>query len=139
MKRLACWFGVVSLLVISCLGMFDWTQPAFAEGLSEQQTTTEENQLRTDELNAGRAVGNRIDLNNSNVRAFSRYPGLYPTLARIIVGHGPYEAVEDVLDIPGLSDRQINTLQANLDNFAVSDINASMIGGGDRYNNGIYK
>lgn len=142
MKRLACWLGVVSLLVIGCLGMFDWTHPAMAGGLSQQQIALAENQLpadEPDELNAGRAVGNRIDLNNSNVRAFSKYPGLYPTLARIIVGHAPYEAVEDVLDIPGLSDRQIDTLQANLDKFVASDINAYMIEGGDRYNNGIYK
>ncbi len=141
MKRLARWLCVVSLL-IGCLGLFDWTHPAVAGGLSQQQAGLEENQLRNDdpnELNAGRMVGDKIDLNNSNVRAFSKYAGLYPTLARIVVGNAPYEAVEDVLDIPGLSDRQIDTLQANLDKFIVSDINASMTEGGDRYNNGIYK
>lgn len=141
MKQLARWLCVVSLLV-GCLGLFDWTHPAVAGGLTQQQTALEENQLRNDdpnELNAGRMLGTKIDLNNSNVRAFSKYPGLYPTLARIVVRNAPYEAVEDVLDIKGLSDRQVETLQANLSHFVVSDINASMIGGGDRYNNGIYK
>lgn len=141
MKRLARWLCVVSLL-IGCLGLFDWAHPAIAGGLSQQQAVLEDNQLPNDdpnELNAGRMMGNKIDLNNSNVRAFSKYSGLYPTLARILVRNAPYEAVEDVLDIKGLSDRQINTLQANLDHFMVSDINASMIEGADRYNNGIYK
>jgi photosystem II PsbU protein len=87
----------------------------------------------------GTAFGKKIDLNNTNIRAFQDYPGLYPTLARKILKNAPYESVEEVLDIPGLSERQISTLKANLDNFAVTEPESAFIEGDDRFNNGIYR
>ncbi|GAB0490029.1 hypothetical protein MMPV_001258 [Pyropia vietnamensis] len=47
-----------------------------------------------------------VDINNANVRAFMKYPGMYPTLAGKIATHGPYAAVEDVMNIPGLTSEQ---------------------------------
>lgn len=82
--------------------------------------------------------GKKIDLNNTNVRAFRKYPGMYPGLATKVVDNAPYEKVEDVLDIPGLSERQKELLQANLDKFAVTQVDITFTEGGDRYNNGIY-
>ena len=84
-------------------------------------------------------VGFKIDLNNSNVMAFRRYRGMYPTLARKIIVNAPFDAVEDVLNIPGLSDREINLLKANLDNFVVTSSEPALIEGGDRINPGIYR
>ncbi len=83
--------------------------------------------------------GKKIDLNNTNVRAFQRYPGMYPTLAKAIIQNAPYNQVEDVLKIVGLSDRQKEILQANLDNFTVTDFDSVFNEGDDRYNNGIYR
>ena len=83
--------------------------------------------------------GKKIDLNNTNVRSFQKYPGLYPTLAKKIIANAPYESVEDVLNIEGLSDRQKEILQANLDNFAVTEVESAFTEGDDRYNNGIYR
>lgn len=83
--------------------------------------------------------GKKIDLNNTNVRSFQKYPGLYPTLAKKIIANAPYESVEDVLNIEGLSDRQKEILQANLDNFAVTEVESAFNEGDDRYNNGIYR
>lgn len=82
--------------------------------------------------------GKKIDLNNTHVRAFRKYAGLYPTLAGKIVQNAPYEKVEDILDIPGLSDRQKQLLQANLDKFTVTDVDPTFVEGGDRYNPGVY-
>jgi photosystem II PsbU protein len=83
--------------------------------------------------------GKKLDLNNSHVRAFRKYPGLYPTLAGKIVQNAPYETVEDVLDIPGLSERQKQVLQANLDKFTVTEVDVTFVEGGDRYNPGVYE
>lgn len=83
--------------------------------------------------------GKKIDLNNTNVRAFQRYPGMYPNLAKQIIKNAPYENVEDVLDIEGLSDRQKELLQANLDKFTVTEPEAAFVEGDDRFNNGIYR
>jgi photosystem II PsbU protein len=64
---------------------------------------------------------------------------MYPNLARKIIRNAPYKNVEDVLEIEGLSDRQKELLQANLDKFAVTDVESAFTEGDDRFNNGIYK
>ncbi|MEO1374678.1 MAG: photosystem II complex extrinsic protein PsbU [Cyanobacteria bacterium J06635_10] len=83
--------------------------------------------------------GDKIDLNNTNIGSFQRYKGLYPTLARKIVFNAPYENVEDVLGIEGLSERQKQRLQANLGNFTVNPPEEIFIDGDERINNGIYR
>ncbi|MEM1366786.1 MAG: photosystem II complex extrinsic protein PsbU [Cyanobacteria bacterium P01_H01_bin.15] len=82
--------------------------------------------------------GQKIDLNNANVRKFRTLPGFYPTLAQSIVQNAPYDSVEDVLSIPNLSERQKERLQANLDNFVVTPQAAIFNMGDDRYNPGYY-
>jgi hypothetical protein len=47
--------------------------------------------------------GDKVDLNNANVRAYVKYPGLYPTIAGKIVSHGPYKNVGDVFSASGLT------------------------------------
>ncbi|WP_072015985.1 photosystem II complex extrinsic protein PsbU [Leptolyngbya sp. KIOST-1] len=61
-----------------------------------------------------------IDLNNANLMAFTDCPGFYPGLASAILTHGPYQAVDDVLSIPDLTDTQKVLLEANLQSFAVT-------------------
>jgi photosystem II PsbU protein len=62
-----------------------------------------------------------IDLNNANLLAFTDCPGFYPNLASVILTHGPYSAVDDVLSIPDLTDYQKSLLKGNLKAFTVSD------------------
>ncbi len=144
MKRLGRWLGVVSLL-ISCLGLLGWNQTALAASSLQPapvlaaQSPVSEGVLRNRVADKIGESGKKIDLNNANVNAFVRYRGLYPTLARVVVKNAPYENVEDVLSIGGLSDHQKQVLQANLDNFIVTDVEQALVEGGDRYNNGIYK
>jgi len=87
----------------------------------------------------GTEFGKKIDLNNTNVRAFQEYPGLYPTLARRIISNAPYKNVEDVLLISGLSERQKELLKTNLENFTVTELESVFNEGYDRINNGIYR
>lgn len=83
--------------------------------------------------------GKKIDLNNTNVRAFRNYPGMYPTLAGMILKYAPFENVEDVLEMPGLTEQQKDILQSNLDKFTVSAPVDALVEGGDRFNNGVYR
>jgi photosystem II PsbU protein len=83
--------------------------------------------------------GAKLDLNNANVQGFRKFPGLYPTLARKILINAPYDDVEDVLDLPGLSEQQLDILRNNLDNFTVTVPDSALTEGGDRFNNGVYK
>lgn len=83
--------------------------------------------------------GQKLDLNNSNIRAFLDYPGLYPNVARLILKHAPYKDVEEVLNLPGLTEPQRDLLRKNLDKFTVTQVEPALVEGGDRYNPGIYK
>lgn len=81
----------------------------------------------------------KIDLNNANVRAFLGLPGMYPTAARKIIAGAPYNQVEDILNLPGLSDRQKDTIRKYMDQFTVTEQVDALTDGDDRINNGIYR
>ena len=148
MKRLMRLLTILTLFV-GCLGWFGIDQTAIAADFSNvtlrpvpvlaaaEGTTTLRRNRADDKL--GTEFGKKLDLNNANVRAFQRYPGLYPNIAKKIVQNAPFENVEDVLDIEGLSDRQKELLQANLDKFTVTDVQSVYTEGADRYNNGVYR
>jgi len=145
-KRLVRLFTVFSLL-LGCLGWLGTPQIAQAADFNSvafrsvpvlavegSQTLRNRADARLTDV-----YGNKIDLNNTNVRAFQRYPGLYPTLARQIIQNAPYQKVEDVFGIEGLSERQKQILQGNLDHFTVTEVEPAFTEGDDRFNNGIYR
>lgn len=146
MKRLIRLLTVLSLIV-GTLGWLGVSQSALAAGANNLAWhSTSVLAVESQEALRNRAddklsteFGKKLDLNNTNVRAFQKYPGLYPTLARKIIQNAPYRNVEDVLEIAGLSDRQKEILQANLDNFTATDVESVFTEGDDRFNNGIYR
>lgn len=143
MKR---FFSVVTVLtlLVGCLSFI--AQPARAldlSGLTWQSSSILAAADMSDRRNPADAklateFGLKIDLNNANVRAFRQYRGFYPNLAQKIIQYAPYEKVEDVLEIPGLSDTQKERLQANLENFTVTDPAAVFLEGDERINPGDY-
>lgn len=152
MKRLVRLVVVWGLLV-GCLGWLGLPQSAIASPMPLVYTASLSNVTRQalpvvladlpmrnaadDKL--ATEFGKKIDLNNSHVRTFRQYPGMYPTLAGKIIQNAPYQKVEDVLEIPGLSARQKELLQANLDKFTVTKVDPTFVEGGDRYNPGVYE
>jgi photosystem II PsbU protein len=160
MKRIVSLLAVWCLLV-GCLGWLGIPQKAIAQPLSQKSIDSSMSLAYSASLsnvtlpsssvllaeaplrNAADAkldteFGKKIDLNNTHVRAFRQYPGMYPTLAGKIIQNAPYDKVEDVLNIPGLSERQKELLQANIDNFTVTDVDPTFVEGGDRFNPGVY-
>lgn len=129
MKGLIYWFSVVSIIVVSSFILWDWNQLAIAENIYVQPSriTAIATQLsdhgavdRKDEVTCVE-FGQKIDLNNANIIAFKDCRGFYPNLAKLIVTNGPYQTVEDVLNIPGLSDRQKELLTTYFDRFTVTE------------------
>ena len=56
--------------------------------------------------------GEKVDLNNANIRAYLKIPGLYPTIAGKIVSNKiPFKSVADVYKIPGLSSTEVDILK----------------------------
>ncbi|MEB3322708.1 MAG: photosystem II complex extrinsic protein PsbU [Synechococcaceae cyanobacterium] len=80
----------------------------------------------------------KVDLNNSSVRRFQQFPGMYPTLAGKIVLGGPYERVDDVLKLD-LSNRQKELFEKYKENFTVTPPSIALNEGFDRINDGVYR
>ncbi len=140
MKLFARLLVVFSLCLTCLVGV---TQPAMAANWNSSMVLASASSMgevitNTADTKLGTEFGKKIDLNNTNVRSFRKYPGLYPALARKVVDNAPYKSVEDVLNIPGLSEKQKETLNANLDKFTLTAVDDTFTEGGDRYNNGYY-
>ncbi len=140
MQRFARLLVVFGLCLTCLVGI---VQPSIAVSLNSSivlaaAPATGEAIVNTADSKLGTEFGKKIDLNNTNVRSFRKYPGLYPSIARKVVDNAPYKTVEDVLNIPGLSEKQKEMLNANLDKFTLTSTDDTFNEGGDRYNNGYY-
>jgi photosystem II PsbU protein len=125
MKKL---FSAVAILLVLLGGLW-FSSPAHAAITT--RTNEADAKLRTE-------YGQKIDLNNSHIREFRELRGFYPTLAGVIIKNAPYDDVEDVLKISGLTPAQKDRLQANLDKFTVTEPSKEFIEGDDRINPGVY-
>ncbi len=114
----------VLVLIISCFGFVE-------QAVAEATLNPVDAKLTTE-------FGQKIDLNNDHIRKFRDLRGFYPNLASKIINNSPYETVEEVLEIPGLSDKQKQRLEANLDKFVVTPPASELIEGDDRLNPGLY-
>ena len=135
MKNLVRLLAVIALII----GSFWGKGPAQALNLTSSTLPSRTVAV----LNAADAkltteFGEKIDLNNSDIRDFRDLRGFYPNLAGKIIKNAPYQEVEDVLNIPGLSDTQKERLQANLEKFTVTEPSKEFIEGDDRFNPGVY-
>ena len=135
MKNLVRLLAVIALII----GSFWGKVPAQALNLTSIALPS----LPVAVLNAADAkltteFGAKIDLNNSDIRDFRDLRGFYPNLAGKIIKNPPYQEVEDVLNIPGLSATQKERLQANLEKFTVTEPSKEFIEGDDRFNPGVY-
>jgi photosystem II PsbU protein len=84
------------------------------------------------------ARAGKVDLNNSSVRRFQQFPGMYPTLAGKIVLGGPYSDVDDVLKLD-LTERQKELFDKYKSNFTVTPPSIALNEGFDRLNDGVYR
>ena len=80
----------------------------------------------------------KVDLNNSSVRRFQQFPGMYPTMAGKIILGGPYSSVEEVLELD-LNDSQRDLFARYKGNFTVTPPSIALNEGDDRINDGQYR
>ena len=79
--------------------------------------------------------GDKIDLNNANVRAYLKLPGLYPTIAgKIVSAKAPFKTVADVYNIPGLTATEKEILKKYDSRFVTLDPKPEYVM--DKINNG---
>jgi photosystem II PsbU protein len=141
MKRLAGVLMAVALL-FSCLGWLGISDAVASPSspiFAPMPVLVAETGPRNAVDDKRKEIGYRIDLNNTNIRAFQGIPGMYPGIARLVLKYAPFESVDDVLDIAEMTDRQKDVFRANLDKFIVTTPDDALTEGGDRFNNGIYR
>ena len=66
--------------------------------------------------------GDKIDLNNANIRAYLKVPGFYPSIASKIVVNGPFKTVADIYNIPGLTSTQKDIIKKSESRFLALDV-----------------
>jgi photosystem II PsbU protein len=65
--------------------------------------------------------GEKVDLNNANIRAYLKVPGIYPSIASKIVTNGPFKTVADVYNIEGLTGAEKETIKRSEGRFVVME------------------
>ena len=84
--------------------------------------------------------GDKIDLNNVNIRAFAKLPGMYPTIGGKILSNVPkkgFANVKDIYNIPVLNDKEKEVIKKYEDKFIVLAPESAYVI--DRLNNGLYR
>ena len=135
MKRLLSWLtGVVVMTALAAGLILPASVHADEDIVSKYSGSTIRN-VADDKIAAREG---KVDLNNSSVRRFQQYPGMYPTLAGKIVLGGPYNSVDDVLDLD-LTERQQELFAKYRDNFTVTPPSIALNECDDRINDGQYR
>ena len=135
MKRLLSW--LTGALVIASL-MAGLVLPSSAYADDDLRNKYSGNEIRNVADDKIAAREGKVDLNNSSVRRFQQFPGMYPTMAGKIVLGGPYDSVEDVLSLD-LTERQKELFAKYRDNFTVTPPSIALNEGDDRINDGQYR
>jgi photosystem II PsbU protein len=56
--------------------------------------------------------GDKVDLNNANIRSYLKLPGFYPSIAsKIVTSPTPFKTVADVYSTPGLTGAEKDTIK----------------------------
>lgn len=135
MKRLLSWLTGVLLMAGLVAGLI---LPASVHADDDLVSKYSGNEIRNIADDKIAAREGKVDLNNSSVRRFQQFPGMYPTMAGKIVLGGPYNDVDDVLNLD-LSERQVELFNKYKENFTVTPPEIALNEGDDRINDGQYR
>ena len=135
MKRLLSWLTGALVMASLIAGLVLPNSVYADDDLRSKYSGNEIRNIADDKITAR---DGKVDLNNSSVRRFQQFPGMYPTMAGKIVLGGPYDSVDDVLSLD-LTERQQELFAKYRDNFTVTPPSIALNEGDDRINDGQYR
>jgi len=140
MWRLVCCLVLSISLLMGTAGL---SLAQEAEGMQEGTPAVIEEVLVTPEVvvaapSPAVTLVAKIDINNTILRNYRQLPGFYPVLARILVENAPYDSVEQMLGIPGLSEAQKQLIRQNFPNFVAGSYEPGNNTLENRINKGYY-
>ena len=134
MKRLLSWLTGALVMASLIAGLVMPSSVYADDDLRNKYSGNEIRNIADDKI---AARDGKVDLNNSSVRRFQQFPGMYPTMAGKIVLGGPYDSVDDVLSLD-LTERQQELFAKYRDYFTVTPPSIALNEGDDRINDGQY-
>jgi photosystem II PsbU protein len=84
--------------------------------------------------------GDKVDVNNANIRAFTQFPGMYPSAAAKILKVVPdagYKSAGELYNAPGLSSAEKDVIKKWESKFVFLEPKPEYVI--DRLNNGMYR
>ena len=135
MKRLLSWLTGALVMASLMAGLVLPSSVYADDNLRSKYSGNEIRNIADDKI---AARDGKVDLNNSSVRRFQQFPGMYPPMAGKIVLGGPYDSVDDVLSLD-LTERQQELFAKYRDNFTVTPPSIALNEGDDRINDGQYR
>eukprot|EP00961_Rhodomonas_salina_P271862 3673216-Rhodomonas_salina.1 len=81
--------------------------------------------------------GDQIDVNNANIRVYTKLPGMYPNIAGLIVKNGPFKSIDEVYNIKAMSAEQKAIVKKYEKNLVALDVAPEYRE--DVFNNGLYR
>ena len=135
MKRLLSWLTGLVVMAGLMAGLILPASVHAENDLLEKYSGSEIRNVADDKIAEREG---KVDLNNSSVRRFQQFPGMYPTMAGKIVLGGPYSDVDEVLNLD-LSERQRELFAKYRENFTVTPPSIALNEGDDRINDGQYR
>ena len=135
MKRLLSWLTGALVMASLMAGLVLPCSVYADDNLRSKYSGNEIRNIADDKI---AARDGKVDLNNSSVRRFQQFPGMYPTMAGKIVLGGPYDSVDDVLSLD-LTERQQELFAKYRDNVTVTPPSIALNEGDDRINDGQYR
>lgn len=65
------------------------------------------------------AKPDKVDINNTPITEYKKFPGMYPHAAGQIAAHGPYKSVDDILSLPSANEKDKALFKKYLKEFIV--------------------
>merc|ERR1712216_942813 len=81
----------------------------------------------------------QVDVNNANIRVYTKFPGMYPKIAGLIVKYGPYSSTDDLKSKiqPRLTPEQAAVFEKYEKNLVA--LKPAPEYEEDKFNNGLYR
>nr|WP_325302480.1 helix-hairpin-helix domain-containing protein [uncultured Dysosmobacter sp.] len=102
--------GLTGVFLCGLLGLHTWDQRRAASGALETERAAAQESFMPDV--------SPLDLNTASAEELTALPGIGPELARRIVEHretaGPFTAVEELLEVPGIGEAKLAALEGRV-------------------------
>ncbi len=120
-RKLTCWGLSLVLALVFCLTSGLGMAPAWAGSMDSDTGILIAAVGDEDVPEPRKILETKIDVNNTILRNYRKLPGFYPTLARTLILNSPYDSLDELLEIEGLTEAQKELIRSNFVNLTLGE------------------